>query len=196
MSKDYANKKCVTNPVDASQVKNVASALEWGGLTPPVCTDLINTLQTILDVINQNQDVTFVLSCLNVDNDRDSILQELINKECETSSESQSEYDILEQEGLPINFCEPEIFTCESEVCINVTTCNETNTLVEQVQALTSRVIGLSQLVLDQCVKIEELETDIAEIKLDNDCCDTSGIENRLTLMESNLTTINNTCCP
>lgn len=198
MSKPYVSSTCATNPVDASQVKNVA--VEWGTLTAPECTDLNSSLQVIVDALNELTGNEFDLGCLESDiteNTTQDVVQVLIEKYCEITGVTPGEvYDILSQTGLPFNLCQSDNFSCNTNSCIVIIDpCAPEPTLVEQLQALISRVVGLSDLVKTQCDKIDELEQEINQLQLDTDCCDTSQLESRITLLESNVTTINNNCC-
>lgn len=187
--------QCVTNPVPASQVVDVN--LDWLGLTQPECTDLIDTLQTILSSLDALENAEIDTSCLEPEEETlPSVLQAVVDLACANSealSTTPTQGEETDQEGLNINYCQPDTFDCDAELCINVDPCSDVPTLEEQMQAMASRLISLSSIVKSQCDLIADLTTQINTPP--DDCCDLTQLESRMANVESQLTNINNNCC-
>lgn len=171
--------ECVTNPVPASQVVNV-DPLEWGILTPPDCTNLIGTVQSIIDAIKEIREHEFILHCIAPEsNSILDVIQALINKECEIGECGEcpdSTEVVTENPTENLEYCVGDGFNCESSECLDD---SETQTLIK-------RVVGLSILVKAQCTLIENLETRITVLENKEPCCD-SNLQEQINDLQTQL---------
>lgn len=160
----------VTNPIPAKQIVNVN--ITWDCLTPPTCTTLEHSLQTIVDAICELHNFDSLdLGCLTLEEvTLHNILQELINKAC-TLSETNSE--TVTEAPWDLSYCHYDNWSCDNQGCIEVESCNTSPTNEEIIQSLISRLNAATRQISLLCDKVEELETDIEELKLtQQNCCD------------------------
>lgn len=183
MEKNSAN--CVTNPVPAKQIVDVN--LEWGTLTPPECTDLISTLQTILDELNAVKEFEVDLECLeNTEVTIQSVIQTLITKQCElegTNSTDPTDSTFT----IDIELCQVDGWVKEDPSCIVLDPCGDTPTTEEIIQGMVNRINTLTNLHKEMCTRIEELETQIENME-ESECCAQATLDN----LQSQITLINN----
>lgn len=155
---------CVTNPINAIQVTDVN--VTWGSITPPTCLSLNDSLQTILDSINDHYDQQYTLNCLTpIANNTQDVLQALIDYTCGLTLTSTT---IIDQGPLTLDLSLQDTFNCTANSTIVVPA---TNTFQEQIQALVSRVVTLSEMLKTKCTEVTTLESQVAQLQLDVTAC-------------------------
>lgn len=158
---------CVTNPVNAIQVIDVN--VDWGNITPPTCLGLNNSLQTIVDTVNTHLDTQYTVNCLTpVSNTTSDVLQALIDYTCNLTLTTTT---TVEQGPLTLDLSLQDTFDCTANSTIVVAACNGTSTFQEQIQALTSRVVTLSEMLKTKCTEITTLNAQVAQLQLDVTAC-------------------------
>ncbi len=158
----------VTNPVDASQVINVN--VNWGNITAPTCPNLNNSLQTILDTVNGDLDTQYTLNCLTpVTNSTPDVLQSLIDYTCGLTLTTTT---TVEQGPLTLDLSLQDTFDCTANSAVVVLAAGATETLQEQIQALTSRVVTLSEMLKTKCTEVTDLTAEVDALKITvTGCC-------------------------
>ena len=158
---------CVTNPIDSSQVININ--VDWGDITPPTCLSLNDSLQAILTSLNNHYNRQYTLNCITpIANNTEDVLQALIDYTCGLTLTTTT---TVEQGSLTLDLSLQDTFDCNANSTIVVTTCGATATFEEQIQALTSRIVTLSEMLKTKCTEIDTLNAQVAQLQLDVTAC-------------------------
>lgn len=199
----------ISNPINVNQLVGIDVDLKC--LVPCNCGEckkLNEILQLLIDDSCKDK-IDFEKidwRCLTKQTSTQELIQEIIRHiDCSTSSSSSSTTPSDSEPDISgLNLCDSDLWTCSySDNCLPIKdNCN--NSVVKPkvkdvLQSIIKRILSIQKQLISNCNTITQLEQKIAAMELkinqiESNCCNTTLL-NRVTMLESQIIHIQETCC-